>query len=148
MGKEIERKFLVKKDAWEKIKPAEGKAIIQGYLVKSVDKTIRIRITDSKAFLTIKGRTTGISRPEFEYEIPLVDGQDMLDLFCEKVIDKTRYIINEKGLSWEVDEFRQPRKGLILAEIELNSEEQEISVPNWIDKEVSDDPSFYNANML
>lgn len=148
MGVEIERKFLVDKAKWEAVKPLDGTRIVQGYLSKSLEKTIRIRVKENQGFITIKGKTKGISRLEYEYEIPVTDAQELLANFCPKKIDKIRYKFDYKGSIWEVDEFITPNTGLILAEIELISEEQSFSRPIWIGKEVSDQAAYYNVNML
>jgi CYTH domain-containing protein len=148
MASEIERKFLVKKEVWEEIKKPEPFDILQGYLTNEKEKTIRVRIKNKTAFLTIKGATEGITRQEFEYEIPLTDAQLLLKNFCSKFINKKRYEIEHQGQLWEVDEFEHPNKGLILAEIELKHEAEKIVLPKWVDKEVSDNPEYFNSNML
>jgi CYTH domain-containing protein len=148
MGQEIERKFLVNKKLWEQIEKPKSKKILQGYMVSSAAKTIRIRIQEKDAFLTIKGKTNGITRPEFEYDIPLNDANELLNNFCGKYIEKERFLIEHKGHFWEVDVFHQPNKGLILAEVELDDEKEQVILPNWIEKEVSSDPRYFNANML
>lgn len=148
MGVEIERKFLVDKTLWQKVKPKDGATIIQGYLQKKPEKTVRIRVKNNTGFITIKGKTTGVSRLEFEYQIPVADAKEMIHTFCDRYIEKTRYIVKYKGFSWEVDEFLSPKKGLILAEIELPDENQEFLLPNWVEKEVSGDAQYYNSNMI
>lgn len=149
MGIEIERKFLVDQEKWKAAKPAEGEHIRQGYLLKSTGTTVRIRIRKEKGFITVKGKTTGeMSRLEFEYEIPKEEAVEMLHELCPKWIDKTRYLFKHKGFVWEVDEFESPKKGLILAEIELSSELEEFSLPDWVKEEVTGQPEYYNANML
>lgn len=148
MGKEIERKFLVDEDLWQKSKPNSGVSIIQGYILKSIEKTVRIRITDEKAWLTIKGATKGVSRSEYEYEIPTLDAKAMLEEFCSTYISKTRYELYLNEFVWEIDEFKSPNEGLILAEIELTHENEEFPKPNWLGMEVSDDPAYFNANMI
>lgn len=148
MGVEIERKFLVDADQWAIVRPNEGTSIIQGYLSKSVGLTARVRINGNQGFLTIKGATENISRLEFEYEIPLYEAKEMLDKLCLKKIEKIRYKIDFKGFTWEVDEFHTPNKGLILAEIELSSEDEVFSRPNWVLEEVSGLPQYYNSNMI
>lgn len=148
MGVEIERKFLVDEEKWKSSKPSNGQSILQGYLLRSADKTVRVRIKENQGYLTLKGKTTGASRPEFEYEIPVSEAREMLDTFCDQYIDKVRYEVKIDGKVWEVDEFNSPRKGLILAEIELQSEEEDITLPDWIEDEVTGDPQYYNANML
>ncbi|PHR46054.1 MAG: adenylate cyclase [Fluviicola sp.] len=148
MGVEIERKFLVKKEKWQAIRPSNGELIIQGYLQKDPNKTVRVRVKNNSGYITIKGKSKGITRLEFEYEIPVNEAKEMIQEFCDRFIEKTRYFFEHEGFTWEVDEFLSPKKGLILAEIELNSEEQKFSLPNWIDKEVSDDLQYFNSNMI
>lgn len=149
MAVEIERKFLVNKELWEQVKPNEGQRILQGYLLKSVEKTVRLRTKGGKGYITVKGASVNhISRAEFEYEIPLEEAQAMLDEFCPKKIDKVRYTLKVAGKIWEVDEFSSPNPGLILAEIELTAEDESFEMPEWAGKEVSDDERYYNANML
>lgn len=148
MGLEIERKFLVDKKLWAEIEKPEGEIIKQGYLLKSFEKTIRVRTKNKKGYLTIKGATEGITRKEYEYEIPKAEADELLNDFCNRFIEKTRYCINHSGKIWEVDEFKSPNKGLILAEIELLTADEIFEKPNWITKEVSDDPQYFNANML
>jgi adenylate cyclase len=147
MGQEIERKFLVVGDAWREL----GRAVVirQGYLSTVKERTVRIRTVDSRGFLTIKGVTRGISRLEFEYDIPLEEANQMLDELCERpLIEKTRRKIDIDGLVWEVDEFAGVNQGLILAEVELASPDQKITLPDWIGADVSDDPRYYNANLV
>lgn len=148
MSLEIERKFLVNKTLWDKVKPNSGIRIVQGYLLNTPEKTVRVRVKGNQGFLTIKGETIGISRKEYEYEIPIEDAEEMLLVFCTKRIDKIRYEIKVKGHLWEVDEFKEPDSTLILAEIELNSEDEQFFLPEWITEEVSGDSRYYNANML
>lgn len=146
MGKEIEKKFLVKNTAF--IAQAKTQQIIrQGYISSETDRTVRVRTKGEKGFLTIKGKTVGITRPEFEYEIPYREAIELLQSFCDDIIEKTRYVIMQYDKAWEVDIFSGTNNGLILAEIELDSEEEEIILPDWIDNEVSDDPRYYNANL-
>lgn len=148
MGVEIERKFLVDEEKWNVIRPDKGKHILQGYLSKKIESTVRVRVKGDIGLLTIKGKTTGAKRAEFEYEIPLQEAQEMLDTMCDNYIKKVRYEVEIDGRVWEVDEFSSPKEGLILAEIELSSESEKINLPEWITQEVTEDPSYYNANML
>lgn len=148
MGVEIERKFLVNKEKWSKINKPNGLTIKQGYLLNSIEKCVRVRTKGDKGFLTIKGKNSGIKRKEFEYEIPFNEAEEMLIQFCDKFIHKERYEVEFKDKLWEVDVFLSPNPDLILAEIELNSENEEFELPEWVEKEVSDDPKYYNANML
>jgi len=155
MAVEIERKFLVKEDfsVWKhknSIYFSEVN-ILQGYFHGD---RVRVRVTSNgpyeeftRGFLTIKGETEGCSRLEFEYDIPVEDACKMMKKFCKYSIDKTRYIFNEDGNGWEVDIFKGENSGLRVAEIELESEDQEIVLPEWIGKEVTDDDRYYNCNL-
>lgn len=147
MGMEIERKFLLKNDDWKK--GAEGVTYRQGYLSTVKERTVRVRTIAEKGFLTIKGMTRGMTRSEFEYDIPLDDANYMLDALCEKpLIEKKRFKIALEGLTWEIDEFFGENKGLVLAEVELESEDQDIEMPPWIGEEVTGDPRYFNANLV
>lgn len=148
MGVEIERKFLVDPVLWEQEKKVKSFYIKQGYLVKSKEKTVRVRSTDELGYITIKGATKNISRVEYEYEIPKQEAESLITIFCDKYIGKRRFIIDYKDHIWEVDEFQHPKPGLILAEIELKDENEAFEKPNWILEEVSHDPQYFNANML
>ena len=148
MALEIERKFLVNQRKWEQLEKPIGKRYRQGYLLNNKVKTIRIRTTETDAFLTIKGKTNGMSRSEFEYKIPLNEGTELLDAFSESELSKTRYEIHHKDKLWEVDVFHGDNDGLIVAEIELESEDERFELPEWVDKEVTDDPRYYNANLV
>jgi CYTH domain-containing protein len=145
---EIERKFLLHQELWDALIKPSPKKIVQAYLVNTAEKTIRVRIKGDRGFITIKGPTKGISRSEFEYEIPLTDAEVLISQFAEKVIDKDRYEINFEGKLWEVDVFHGKLEGIILAEIELEHEEEDFSIPEWIAKEVSHDVEYYNARLV
>lgn len=145
MAKEIERKFLVKGEPWLDYK---GTKLQQGYIAKG-ESTVRIRTSDSTAWLTIKGKTIGISRTEFEYNIPLEDALAMLDEFCgNERISKSRYIIPHEGFNWEVDVFYGQNEGLVTAEIELESEDISPPLPPWILKEVTGKKHYYNSRLI
>ncbi len=147
MGKEIERKFRVKGDAWKSL--AKGTRYCQGYLSSVKERTVRVRTVGDKGFLTVKGITTGASRTEYEYPIPVSDAEGMLNDLCEKpLIEKNRYKIKDRNLTWEVDEFFGENKGLIVAEVELQSEGQSVGKPEWIGEEVTGDPRYFNANLI
>ena len=147
MPKEIERKFLLKNDSWRG--QDTGKRYRQGYLSTVKERTVRVRTAADKGFLTIKGITVGASRSEYEYEIPAADANEMLDRLCERpLIEKTRYRISHAGLVWEVDEFEGENRGLITAEVELKDERQSVTPPDWIGKEVTGDPRYFNANLV
>ena len=145
MGLEIERKFLVDHEKWRKaVKPA-GTHFRQGYLLNDDKRTIRVRVTDQQGFITLKGATTGITRKEYEYKIPVEDGNELLDGFARSEIEKIRYRIDFADKLWEVDEFLGDNEGLIMAEIELHDEKDEFEKPGWITMEVSDDERYYNS---
>ena len=147
MGKEIERKYLVKDDSFRSL--AKGTHYRQGYLNSAKERVVRVRTIDDKGFLTIKGITTGATRLEYEYEVPLRDADDMLNELCEiPLIEKNRYKIKYKGLIWEVDEFFGENQGLIFAEVELETEDQQYEKPEWIGEEVTGDPKYFNSNLI
>jgi CYTH domain-containing protein len=147
MAKEIERKFLVKGDAWRAL--AKGTTYRQGYLNSAKERTVRVRTAEDKAFLTIKGLTLGATRAEYEYAIPFDEGKAMLDALAEKpLIEKKRYKIPAGDLTWEIDEFLGDNAGLILAEVELKSEDQAFDRPAWLGDEVTGDTRYYNANLI
>jgi adenylate cyclase len=147
MGTEIERKFLVTGEQWR-----EGAKVIhtcQGYLATSADCTVRVRVQEDKAYLTIKGRTEGVSRLEYEYPIPVTDANELLERLCQQpYIEKIRHEVMHAGRKWEVDEFLKENQGLIVAEIELESDDQQIDLPPWVGEEVSDDPRYRNSNLV
>ena len=147
MPTEIEKKFTVKQTLWNKIKSdLKGVLYRQGYLLNSEQKTIRVRIVgDEQAFLTIKGMMKGLTRPEYEYAIPIADARELLGLFCNTVVSKLRYQINLFNRLWEVDEFLDDNEGLVMAEIELDSEQDEFQLPDWIASEVTEDMRYYNS---
>lgn len=149
MATEIERKYRVRLDEWQLAKMA-AKCIhlSQGYLSLEAERTVRIRIKEEIALLTIKGKTQGISRLEFEYPIPIKDGLALLKICQGSIIEKKRYILEYDNLTWEVDEFEGDNAGLIVAEVELESEDQSFLLPNWIQEEVSDDKRYYNVNLV
>lgn len=147
MAKEIERKFLLVGDEWRSL--AKGTHYRQGYLNSVKERTVRIRTIDDKAFLTIKGITVGATRVEYEYEIPHADCNAMLDDLAEKpIIEKNRYKIPMGEFVWEVDEFLGVNAGLVVAEIELKSEDQPFDKPSWVGEEVSGDPRYFNSNLV
>ena len=147
MGVEIERKFLLQGDAWRGL----GQAVLlrQGYLSSARERVVRVRIEGEQAMLTIKGANVGASRGEWEYPIPLADAVELLDGLCEQpLIEKYRHRIEHAGMVWEVDEFLGANAGLVVAEIELASEDQPFDKPDWIGAEVSGDARYYNANLI
>ncbi len=146
MGKEIERKFIVKKDIWEKIQKTTPTFIRQGYLLISDQTTIRVRYTETNGTMTIKGKQHGISRDEYEYEIPLDEAKEIFENHCPKSLSKNRYKIPVGSVMWEVDEYVNNLSGLIIAEVELANEDQKIDIlPEWIGEEVTMDVKFSNA---
>lgn len=146
--KEIERKFLVKDELLDVLKYLQSKKIRQGYISDSDGKTVRVRTKGEKGYLTIKGKSSGISRDEFEYEIPFEDADQLLTNFCSKTLEKERFdlVVGEK--KWEIDLFHGNLEGLIVAELELESEDETVELPSWIREEVSDDPQYYNSNLI
>jgi adenylate cyclase len=146
--KEIEYKYLVDTAKWDALDKPIPELIVQGFLSKSVDCTVRVRIKGSKAFLTIKGKTVGISRTEFEYEIPVEDAEKMIVEFLEKSIRKKRYEILFEGKTWEVDVFEGHLSGLIMAELEVSSESEKFNLPAWTTENVSEDKNYYNAVLI
>jgi adenylate cyclase len=147
MGKEIERKFLIDQQKWDNLSKPEGKLFRQGYLLTDKDKTIRVRATETKGFLTIKGQTIGATRMEYEYEIPAAEAVELLDNFSLSELSKTRYEIPFSGKLWEVDVFLGDNKGLIVAEIELESENETFDLPDWVTTEVTEEEKYYNSNL-
>jgi CYTH domain-containing protein len=147
MAIEIERKFLVRDDAWRTA--ASGDRYRQGYLSTVPGRTVRVRVIADVGYLTIKGATVGAVRSEYEYVIPVEDAHAMLDGLCLRpLIEKTRYRIEYQGLVWEVDEFEGENDGLVVAEVELESQDQAITLPGWAGDEVTGDPRYYNANLV
>jgi adenylate cyclase len=146
MALEIEKKFLLNNSDWRK---EQGVMYRQGYLNSVKERTVRVRIIGDKGYLTVKGISRGAVRAEYEYEIPGVEAEAMLDDLCEKpLIEKMRYKISYKGFVWEVDEFCGENQGLIVAEVELESEDQKFEKPEWIGEEVTGDPRYFNANLV
>ena len=145
---EIERKFLLKPEYLNDIKNNNSSLIIQAYLINEETKSVRIRIKNSKAFLTVKSAMSGISRLEYEYEIPVQDAYEMIEKFQLKTLSKKRYEVLIEGKLWEVDFFEGKLEGLVLAEIELKSEDESFIMPEWTDKEVTSDPQYLNANLI
>lgn len=147
MGVEIERKFLLRGDAWR----AEGEPVLlrQGYLSSQRERVVRVRIEGGQAMLTIKGRSVGASRGEWEYPIPLADAEEFLARLCEQpLIEKYRRRISFADMVWEVDEFLGVNAGLVVAEIELASEDQPFARPEWVGEEVTHDARYFNANLI
>lgn len=143
MATEIERKFLVKKA----ILPVSDRVVhmSQVYLLTDPQRTIRVRITDGQAYLTIKGKNVGFSRPEFEYQIPVEDARELSKLAVHSPVEKDRHIIKIEGHKWEIDFFKGENEGLTLAEIELSSEDEPVDLPDWVEKEVTGDERYHNS---
>jgi CYTH domain-containing protein len=148
MGTEIERKFLVKGEAWRSLGSYE--VYRQGYITtQNLATTVRVRLAGEQGYITIKGQMEGIARAEFEYAIPLEDAANLLDNLCDRpLIEKKRYKIPYQGLIWEVDEFMGENAGLIIAEVELTDAEQPLELPGWVSLEVTHDLRYYNANLV
>ena len=147
MANETERKFLVRNQEYKSL--GTKHYIHQGFLSTDKERVVRIRVFDEQAFITVKGKNTGATRTEFEYEIPLEDAKFMLEQICVRpTIEKYRYNINYEGFTWEVDEFLGENEGLLVAEIELEVADQEFSLPGWVGEEVTADPRYYNANLV
>jgi len=147
MGQEIERKFLVVNDDWRQ--GVKGKLYRQGYIPTADARTVRVRVVEDRGYLTLKGPVSNLTRPEFEYDIPLTDAQTMLDTLCEPpLIEKYRYRLPIGALVWEIDEFLGANSGLIIDEVELNAPDQSIELPSWVGTEVTDDKRYYNANLV
>jgi adenylate cyclase len=148
MAIEIERKFLLKNDAWrdDVVKHIDFK---QGYLVGSDKASVRVRIEGDKANINIKGATLGIVRSEFEYEIPLQDANELLDGLCDQpFIDKVRHYVHIGKHEWEIDEFKGENQGLVVAEVELTDENEAFDKPLWLGEEVSSDKRYYNSMLV
>ncbi|HNZ42927.1 MAG TPA: CYTH domain-containing protein [Bacteroidales bacterium] len=145
MPNEIEHKFLVNKGLWAGVSPEKTVFIRQVYLLTEPEISIRIRTKDNEGFITIKGKSQGPVRREYEYPIPLKDANELIEKSSATLIEKKRHIVYYKNMKWEVDEFLGTNSGLILCEIELESEDQQYEKPEWIDKEVTDDMRYYNS---
>ena len=144
MGVEIERKFKVN----DSFRPTTvGIEMAQGYLSRDPKRTVRIRTTGIQGFLTIKGETHGASRCEYEYEIPLTEALELLELCGRRRLTKTRYIVPYKGKNWEVDVFSGRHEGLMIAELEVASADELVELPEWVGQEVTGDPRYYNSRL-
>ena len=147
MGIEIERKFLLKNAHWRQQSEAKTH-MVQGYLSVSPEATVRVRIAADRAFLTLKGKRTNYSASEFEYSVPVEDAHQILNQMCHyPPVEKWRHIVKHRGHVWEIDEFLGSNAGLCVAEIELESADDEFSIPEWLGKEVSHDPRYTNARL-
>ncbi|MDE5793957.1 MAG: CYTH domain-containing protein [Muribaculaceae bacterium] len=146
MAFEIEHKYLVKNDSYRSF-TTESIQIYQGYLCRQPERTIRIRIKEDKGYITIKGKNTGAVRLEFEYEIPIEDAKKMMTMCIPPILEKIRHIVPFEGHIWEVDEFLGNKLGLVTAEIELTSEDEEYAVPEFVGEDVTGNPAYYNSNL-
>jgi adenylate cyclase len=147
MPLEIERKFLVTQDWKEIVKDSKGLHVRQGYLSKNSSCTVRIRTMNSMGFLTVKGKSTGISRQEFEYEVPTMEAEELLLLCTGAIVEKTRYFVSYQGKTWELDVFKGANEGLVVAEIELKKEDEPFEMPEWAGEDVSHDKRYSNSNL-
>ncbi|OQX72708.1 MAG: adenylate cyclase [Campylobacteraceae bacterium 4484_4] len=146
MATETERKFLLKDDSWPK---ENGVLYMQGYLSTDPERVVRVRVAGEKGYLTIKGKSRGISRLEFEYEIPREDALQMLEkLALKPIISKYRYKVPYRGFVWEIDRFLGENEGLVIAEVELEDPSQIPPLPPWVGKEVTGDERYYNASLI
>ena len=145
MGREIERKFLIRNDSWREA-AGVGIPIKQGYLVGGKEASVRVRLQGDKANLNIKSATLGVRRQEFEYPIPVEEAEIILTTLCQRpIIEKTRYLVVYANKQWEVDVFEGNNAGLVVAELELHDETEKFEAPPWLGEEVSDDPRYYNT---
>lgn len=148
MAKEIEKKFLLKNDAW-RTSVQRSRQFIQGYLVGSEKASVRVRLEGEQAFINIKSATLDVTRDEYEYPIPVSDAQEMLARLCDKpLIAKIRHDVMVENKKWEVDEFQEENAGLIVAEVELCAVDEVFVMPPWAGKEVSADKRYYNVCLV
>lgn len=148
MGREVERKFLLRGEAW-RVLAGEPVVLRQGYLVAERSRSVRVRVAGDHAEIAIKGETRGATRPEFEYPIPVADAERILERLCLRpLIEKVRHPVEHAGRRWVVDEFRGANDGLVVAEIELASEGEPFERPEWVGEEVTGNPRYYNANLV
>ena len=148
MGIEIERKFLLKNDNWRQ-QVIESRRISQGYLTQnSGSSSVRVRLDGDQANINIKSRELAITRQEYEYSIPVDDAHTMLETLCDEALEKTRYIVEYQGHTWEIDEFFGKNAGLVVAEVELQQEDAEFAKAEWLGEEVSEDARYYNVNLI
>lgn len=148
MAQEIERKFLVVNDSW-RASATGSTRFAQGYLSSASKATVRVRSKDdARAVITIKGASSGMSRAEYEYDIPIEDARELLAIAEPQVLAKTRHIVPFGGLIWEVDVFEGKLEGLIMAEVELDREDREVQLPDWAGREVTEDGRYYNSSLV
>lgn len=148
MGTEIERKYTLKNANWREA-VSSSERMVQGYLAGNERASVRLRIVGEKANLNIKSATLGVFRQEYEYEVPLADAEKMLQDLCEKpLIDKERFYVTHAGKTWEIDVFAGDNEGLVVAEVELDDENEAVELPEWVDEEVSHDRRYYNVSLV
>lgn len=148
MPSEIERKFLLQDESW-RAQARCSMRIRQGYIIGSAKASVRVRVSGDSAWLTVKSATEGVSRAEFNYEIPASDAEQLIDTLCARpLIEKTRHFVDHGGRCWEIDVFEGDNAGLVVAEVELASEDERFELPPWAGEEVSDDPRYYNASLV
>jgi len=147
MGVEIERKYLLNIEKWNAVAKPTPRHLVQGYILKDPERTVRVRVADEQGYITIKSKTTGISRLEYEYGIPVTDARELITHFCGMVITKNRYNVQYAGKLWEVDEFLTDNKGLFIAEIELKHETETFDLPDWVGEEVTSIKKYFNSNL-
>ena len=147
MSDEIERKFLVRGDAWQT--GATTSAFRQGFLSTEPERTVRVRVADGRGWLTVKGLSVGARRAEYEYEIPPDDAALMLETLCKRpLIEKVRHRLVVGEHTWEIDVFEGDNAGLVVAEIELAAEDEEFERPTWLGREVTGDPRYFNSSLV
>jgi len=147
MAKEIERKFLIDLQLIGEL--PDGKLISQGFIGTNDKTVVRARIKGDESFLTLKGEVKGFTCSEFEYQIPVDDAKNIINELCSGgVVDKTRYEITHENHTWEIDIFHGQNEGLVVAEVEVQSESESVSLPKWIVKEVTGDPKYFNVSLL
>lgn len=148
MGTEIEKKYLIVSDDWRKHADA-GIYMVQGYMSSNEKSSVRVRINGDSANLNIKSKTIGIQRSEYDYAIPVDEAKEILETLCDKpFIEKTRFLVMHEGHEWEIDVFAGDNDGLIVAELELDSVDEEFALPDWIGDDVSNDPRYYNVCLV
>jgi adenylate cyclase len=143
MGTEIERKFLVTDPSV--VDGIEGTSLRQGYLSRDPERSVRVRRSGDRAWITVKGLSVGAARSEWEWEIPTDDADGMLAICDGPILEKTRYVLEYEGRSWEIDVFAGANAGLVMAEIELEAEDAVVTLPSWVGLEVTHDPRYYNS---
>ncbi|NOR51427.1 MAG: CYTH domain-containing protein [Gammaproteobacteria bacterium] len=147
MGREIERKFLIDLDILGEL--TDGMSIKQGYIATQDYTAVRVRIKDANAWLSLKGKVTGISRLEFEYPIPVAEAEEIMTKLCSGgIVEKTRYELKVNNHLWEIDIFSGDNEGLVVAEVELEDEDEPLELPEWIVQEVTEELRYYNVNLL